>query len=33
MFGGPYYEADQWLDCWLGYGSVLVRNKKRVRET
>ncbi|KAF8524175.1 Mus7/MMS22 family-domain-containing protein [Gautieria morchelliformis] len=29
-FGGPYYEADQWLECWLGAGSVLVKNKKRV---
>ncbi|KAF8517921.1 methyl methanesulfonate-sensitivity protein 22 [Hysterangium stoloniferum] len=24
-----YDEADEWLKIWLGYGSVLVRNKKR----
>lgn len=30
--GGRYSEADQWLECWLGCGSVLVRNKKRVSE-
>lgn len=33
IFGGPYYEADQWLGCWLSYGSMLVRNRKRVSDT
>ncbi|KAF8579909.1 hypothetical protein K439DRAFT_1394210 [Ramaria rubella] len=29
IFGGPYHEADQWLECWLGCGDTLVRNKRR----
>ncbi|KIJ55206.1 hypothetical protein M422DRAFT_199301 [Sphaerobolus stellatus SS14] len=26
---GPYYEAELWLESWVGLGDILVRHKKR----
>lgn len=29
--GCPRREIDAWLDSWLGFGKILVQNRKRVR--
>lgn len=28
--GCPYREIDAWLESWLGFGKILVQNRKKV---